>query len=98
MTPAAGPPPMLPNPQLEGFLPPPDQAQPQLPSRRTTVLVTLFLGLVGLIPSTIHTNRAARMGVDTNRYWKAFGWSMAASFALGLIVYLTFIAVVTSML
>lgn len=98
MTPAAGPAPLRPNPQFGGFLPPPDQTEPQLPSRKATVLVTLFLGLIGLIPSTIHTNRAARMGVDTNRYWKAFGWSMAASLAFGLVIYLTFWAVVVSML
>ena len=49
---------------------------PQLPGVGTTVLVTLFLGLFGLIPATIHTNRAASMGAPTTRYWKAFGWTM----------------------
>jgi len=50
----------------------------RLPGVGITVLVTLFLGLFGLIPATIHTNRAARMGAPTNRYWKAFGWTLAA--------------------
>lgn len=50
---------------------------PRIPGVGITVLVTLFLGLFGLIPATIHTNRAASMGAPTTRYWKAFGWTMA---------------------
>jgi hypothetical protein len=55
-----------------------------------TVLVTLLFGVFGVIPASIHSSRAARIGAPTGRYWKAFGWTMAA----GLAVLVAFYAVI----
>lgn len=46
------------------------------------VVVTLFLGLFGMIPASSSAALAARDGFDTGRYWKAF----AVTFAAGLVL------------
>ena len=63
-------------------------ARPAVPSRATTVVITVLFGLFGLIPATIHGRRAERLGVSSSRYWVAFGVSFAVSAAVyvGLIV------------
>jgi hypothetical protein len=49
-----------------------------LPTITSTVLITVFFGLFGLIPAVSNTNRARALGVQTSKYWKAFGVTMAA--------------------
>jgi hypothetical protein len=60
--------------------------QAQLPSRMPTVLVTLFFGLFGLIPAAVATSQARTTGINTGRYWAAFGWTLLASFLLWLLL------------
>ena len=56
-----------------------DQPQPPIPAITTTVVITGLFGLFGLIPATMHTNRARDVGVRTGKYWNAFGWTMGIS-------------------
>jgi hypothetical protein len=49
-----------------------------LPTITSTVLITVFFGLFGLIPAVSNTNRARALGVQTSKYWKAFGVTIAA--------------------
>jgi hypothetical protein len=49
-----------------------------LPTITSTVLITVFFGLFGLIPAVTNTNRARALGVQTSKYWKAFGITIAA--------------------
>lgn len=62
------------------------QARP-VPAITATVLITLFFGFFGLIPTTIHTNRARDAGQQTNKYWKAFGLTFGILLTLGLLLY-----------
>ena len=59
--------------------PAPHPAPPALPSRRTTVLVTAFFGLFGLIPATRAGKRARELGDSGTRYVTAFGITFAAT-------------------
>jgi hypothetical protein len=56
--------------------------QAALPSVASTVAITFFLGLFGLIPAISNSRKDREAGGDGSRYWKAFGWAMAASTAL----------------
>jgi hypothetical protein len=44
-----------------------------LPSIVGTLLTTVFFGVFGLIPATLNSGRARRLGVRTARYWVTFG-------------------------
>ena len=57
----------------------PPQRVPDLPSRRTTVLITAFFGLFGLIPASRHSRRAEQLGVSGSRYYTAFGVTFAVT-------------------
>ena len=46
------------------------QARP-IPAVTTTVLITLFFGIFGLIPASIHSSRAQEYGQATIKYWQA---------------------------
>src|SRR3954466_12705045 len=54
-------------------------APPALPSRVPTVLITVFFGVFGAIPAYLHGKRAEELGGSSNRYWAAFGITLAAS-------------------
>ncbi len=54
--------------------PPPTQAPP--PGIASTVVVTLLLGVLGLIPAIWNTRSERRQGRPTRRYWTAFWWSI----------------------
>ncbi|RBY76254.1 hypothetical protein DQ239_14830 [Blastococcus sp. TF02-09] len=56
----------------------PRRHAPDLPSRRTTVLVTAFFGLFGLIPASRHSRQAEQLGVSGSRYYTAFALTLAA--------------------
>ena len=58
-----------------------------LPTVWPTILVTFFLGLFGLIPAIMHTNRAKQAGRPTSNYWVAFGCTTAANVLLWVIVF-----------
>ena len=62
---------------------PPLAGHAQLPSRAATIVVTLLLGPVGLIPAFVHGSRAERLGASSRRYWVAF----AVSLAIAAVVY-----------
>lgn len=53
--------------------------RPALPSRATTVVVTVLFGLFGLIPAAIHGSRAEQLGGSRRPYWVAFGLGMVVS-------------------
>jgi hypothetical protein len=66
-----------------------------VPSRTTTVVITVLFGLFGLIPSYVHGKRAERLGGSAGRYWTAFGVSFAASVLVYLgLIFALFAAVV----
>jgi hypothetical protein len=44
----------------------------ELRSAYPTFVVALLLNLVGLLPMHLQTRNAARRGVRTDRYWRAF--------------------------
>lgn len=50
-----------------------------LPSRTTTVVITFFFGLFGLIPAYLHGKTAERHGVSPGRYYTAFAITLAVS-------------------
>jgi enoyl-CoA hydratase/carnithine racemase len=60
------------------------QTEALAPTVTSTVLVTLFFGLFGLIPAAGNTNRARALGLRTRKYWAAFGITFAASTVLWL--------------
>jgi hypothetical protein len=73
----------------------PDTPRPQysqLPSTATTIWITIFFGAFGLIPATIHTNRARDLGVRDNRYYKAFGWT----FGIATVSWILFLVMLTA--
>ena len=70
-------------PKVPGF----SQSTQVAPSLTATVVVTLFFGVFGLIPASLHTNRMTVSGVYTSRYYKAFGWSLAGAFVADIVVY-----------
>ncbi len=53
--------------------------RPAVPSRATTVVVTVLFGLFGLIPAAIHGSRAEQLGGSRRPYWVAFGLGMVVS-------------------
>ena len=61
------------------------QARP-IPVITTTVLITVFFGLFGLIPASLHTSRARDAGQQTNKYWQAFGLTFGIMVAVGLLL------------
>ncbi len=62
------------------------QARP-IPAVTTTVLITLFFGIFGLIPASMHSSRAREYGQATNKYWQAFWIVFGIQLLLGIIVY-----------
>ena len=51
-----------------------------LPTITSTIVVTALFGvLFGLIPAIGNSNKARALGVPTNKYWKAYGWTAGAS-------------------
>jgi hypothetical protein len=72
--------------------PPYPAPQAFLPSLASTIWITLFFGLFGLIPASMHTNRARDMGVRTSRYWKAFGFTFAGVTAAWIILAVSLVA------
>ncbi|NNG18856.1 hypothetical protein HJ590_04580 [Naumannella sp. ID2617S] len=67
--------------------PAPGPASAILPARWPTVVVTLFLGLCGMIPAALAGARAQELGHGAGRYWKAFGIAFVAQLlVLGLLV------------
>ena len=58
-----------------------------LPTVATTILITIFFGIFGLIPASMHTSRAREVGQPTNKYWAAFGWTAAASILLWILFF-----------
>ena len=57
-----------------------------IPTIATTLLITLFFGLFGLIPAVTHTSRARAMGQPTNKYWITFGAVMGVAVVFTLIL------------
>lgn len=60
------------------------------PAVTTTVLVTLFFGLFGLIPASRHSQRAQQMGLDGGKYWKAFGITFGSMTAVNVLALVLF--------
>jgi len=65
----------------------PVQPKSQPPSIATTLCITLFFGLFGLIPAFIHRDRARAMGRHdvAGKYFATFWTVILISFALILI-------------
>ena len=62
------------------------QARP-IPAITTTVVITFFFGLFGLIPASIHSSRAREFGQATNKYWQAFWITFGIEVVLGIMFY-----------
>lgn len=70
------------------------------PSYIPTVLITLFLGIFGLIPAVRHSQMAKSRGYSQNGYWWIFGGILGGQAVLGIlfavILPLAFVTSVTS--
>lgn len=66
------------------------------PSTATTIWITLFFGLFGLIPATVHTNHARDLGVRDNRYYRAFGWTFAIATVSWILFFVALVSCATS--
>jgi hypothetical protein len=73
--PPQGPWPMPGHPGAGGPYGPPPVDGP--PTRTMTVLITLFFGLLGLIPAYLDGKKAEQRGVSPGRYYAAFGIALA---------------------
>jgi hypothetical protein len=60
-----------------------------LPSATPTILITIFFGVFGLIPAAVQSSNAGREGVNSNKYWKAFG----ITFVCVLLAYAVLVAI-----
>ena len=58
-----------------------------IPAITTTVVITFFFGLFGLIPASMHSSRAREMGQATNKYWKAFWITFGVELVLGILFF-----------
>ena len=79
-----------------GTGPKPFKPEDGTPPLTSTILITLFFGVFGVIPASLHTSRARDKGVSTSKYWKAFGWTMAASVAAWVLLLVILTAAVSS--
>lgn len=59
---------------------------PAPPNVTATILITFFFGLFGLIPAIRGARRARAAGYPENRYWIAFGATMAGSLVAYVLV------------
>ncbi len=57
----------------------PDPLERSLPGRAGTIVLTILFGAWAAFLAHANTKRAAALGVTTNRYWKAFWVTIAAS-------------------
>jgi cyclophilin family peptidyl-prolyl cis-trans isomerase len=73
---------------------PPYQAP--APGISLTIVITVLFGLFGLIPAALAASQARRTGHPENRYWIAFGVSLAGSVALYVVVVLAGLALLVS--
>jgi hypothetical protein len=93
------PPPPPPPGYLGGYLgsyPSPPLAP--LPGVAPTVLITFFFGLFGLIPASLHSDRARQQGQDGSRYWKAFWITFGSLVALNLVLVVAWFGFLAAML
>ncbi|WP_425954781.1 TIR domain-containing protein [Xylanimonas sp. McL0601] len=67
---------LTPNPQANtqpsAAVSAPRVRKPAVPSVATTVWITLFFGIFGVIPAAIHSSNAHQVGRSAARYWIAF--------------------------
>ena len=63
-------------------------SNPLVPAVTATLLVTLFFGVFGAIPASIHADRARRQGASTAKYWQCFAAVMVVNLLALVIVLL----------
>ena len=63
-----------------------------IPAITTTVVITVFFGIFGLIPASMHSSHAREFGQATNKYWKAFWITFGIEFVLGIMFYTSVVA------
>ena len=59
---------------------------PLVPTIATTLMISLFFGVFGVIPASIHADRARRQGAPTAKYWQTFLTVMALDLLLMVLV------------
>lgn len=67
---------------------------PHPPTVTLTVVTTLLLNVVGIIPALVATRRAAALQAPTAKYWQAFGVALAISAVTSSVLILTTIGVI----
>jgi hypothetical protein len=72
------------------------RAYAQPPAITTTVVITLFFGLFGLIPASMHSSRAREMGQPTGKYWKAFWITFGVEIAIIVLFYVIVFAAIAN--
>lgn len=90
------PPPPPPSPPMSCAPPPPAPPPGGMvlvpatpPAVTSTVLITLFFGLFGLIPATIGSGKAKAVGQPGGRYWSAFGFTYLGRIMLEILLVLS---------
>lgn len=68
------------------------------PSLAPTVVVTALFGLFGVIPASVHAARARSIGWPGGRYWKAFGITLAVTWALWIGAIVLLVSMLPSLL
>ena len=59
-----------------------------------TVLATVLFGVLGVIAAALQANKATKLGLKPNKYWIAFGISLACAFVLEIGVVVLFVVVI----
>ena len=63
-------------------------SNPLVPTVTATLVITLFFGVFGAIPASIHADRARRQGASTAKYWQCFAAVMVINLlAMAIILF-----------
>src|SRR4029077_8465451 len=63
-----------------------EPANPLVPTVTATLLITLFFGVFGAIPASIHADRARQQGASAAKYWVCFAAVMVINLLALVIV------------
>ena len=63
-----------------------EPSNPLVPAITATLLVTLFFGVFGAIPASIHADRARQQGASAAKYWVCFAAVMVINLLALVIV------------
>jgi len=69
-----------------------------LPTLTLVIVVTALAGVFGALVAHSHTRTATNLGVSTNRYWKAFAWTLGLQALFWIVVTIAWYALLISAL